>query len=63
MNDWQRGDRVVLVHTTDTLTKLQPGDTGTVTVTDSLGTVGVRWDNGSRLGIIEAEGDIIRKEI
>jgi hypothetical protein len=63
MDNWQRGDRVVLVHTTDTITKLQPGDTGTVTVVDSLGTVGVRWDNGSRLGICEDAGDVIRKEI
>jgi len=63
MNDWQRGDRVVLVHTTDTLTKLQPGDTGTVTAVDGLMTVHVRWDNGSNLGMCPAMGDIIRKEI
>jgi hypothetical protein len=57
---WQRGDRVALVYTSDEHTKLQPGDLGTVTVVDDLGTVGVRWDNGSRLGIAEDLGDVIR---
>jgi hypothetical protein len=31
-------------------TKLKPGDQGTVTCVDSIGTVFVDWDNGSSLG-------------
>ena len=57
---WQQGNRVALVYTSDEHTNLKPGDTGTVTVVDSMGTVGVRWDNGSRLGIAEDLGDVIR---
>lgn len=59
---WQRGDRVVLVHTSDMHTNLKPGDAGTVTFTDGLGTIGVKWDSGSRLGICEDAGDVIRPE-
>jgi Domain of unknown function (DUF4314) len=57
---WHYGDRVELVATTDEFTALVPGDRGTVTRTDSLGTIHVRWDSGSRLGIIEEAGDVIR---
>ncbi len=45
-------DRVRLIRTSDTHTNLQPGAEGTVVLVDSLGTVHVRWDNGSRLGLI-----------
>ena len=40
-------------------TKLKPGDQGTVTYVDALGTVFVDWDNGSSLGLIHGE-DVFR---
>ncbi|MFN2556737.1 MAG: DUF4314 domain-containing protein [Nitriliruptorales bacterium] len=35
----------------DPYTHLRPGDPGTVTVVDHLGTVHVAWDSGSTLGM------------
>ncbi len=55
MNDLQPnnvGDRIVLMHTTDPNTELQPGAVGTVTHTDDAGTVHVAWDTGATLGLI-----------
>lgn len=36
----------------DPYTMLQPGDVGTVTLVDSVGTLHVQWDKGSTLGLI-----------
>lgn len=47
-----RGDRIRLVSTSDPHTRLVPGDLGTVTSVDGLGTVHVRWDSGSALGLV-----------
>ena len=44
------GSRVELVSMTDTYTDLKPGDRGTVTAVDSIGTVHIQWDCGSTLG-------------
>ena len=52
MTTAKRGDRVRLIHCTDTYTKIQSGAEGTVALIDSLGTVHVRWDNGISLGLI-----------
>lgn len=46
------GDRVELLDCSDPYTKLEPGDEGTVSLIDSLGTVHVDWDSGSNLGLI-----------
>lgn len=46
------GDRVELVSTDDEFTRLRPGEQGTVTFVDSLGTVHVQWDSGSSLGLV-----------
>lgn len=46
------GDTVRLIHTTDPYTNLKFGDTGTVTFIDDAGTVFVKWDTGSNLGLI-----------
>jgi Domain of unknown function (DUF4314) len=51
------GRRVRLVRCNDPHTKLQPGTLGTVTCVDDLGTVHVRWDSGSTLGLCEDDGD------
>lgn len=49
------GDRVELVSTSDTFTRLQPGVQGTVSFIDDVGTVHVDWDNGAHLGLIPGE--------
>lgn len=51
------GDRVELVRCTDEYTKLKPGELGTVTFIDSMGTVMVNWDSGAKLGLIREAGD------
>lgn len=54
----KRGQRIKLVSTSDPYTRLQPGDTGTVTrVSTVTGTVHVKWDSGSTLGLIEDEDE------
>ena len=54
------GCRVELISMDDPYSKLKPGDRGTVDVVDDTGTVFVRWDNGSGLGIVYGV-DRIRK--
>lgn len=49
------GKRVELIYTSDEYTDLSPGTQGTVVFIDSLGTVMVNWDNGSKLGLIPGE--------
>ena len=53
----RKGDRIKLMHTNDPYTKLERGELGTVTSIDSLGTVHVKWDSGSTLGLIPDAGD------
>ena len=50
------GDRIELVYTNDEITRLQPGDKGTVTKIegepgDRL--IWVTWDNGETLALLE----------
>ena len=57
------GTRVELVHMDDPFnTKLTPGCRGTVRIVDDVGTIHVRWDCGSGLGIVYGE-DICRKVV
>lgn len=51
------GRRIRLVSTNDPWTKLRSGDEGVVVYVDPTGTVGVRWDSGSGLGLVEEAGD------
>ena len=44
--------RVKLINTDDEYTRLKPGDEGTISFVTADGTVHVRWDNGSKLGLI-----------
>jgi hypothetical protein len=46
------GTRVELVNMNDPYSKLKPGDIGTVTFVDDIGTIHVNWDCGSTLGIV-----------
>ncbi|WP_395111399.1 DUF4314 domain-containing protein [Actinomadura sp. SCN-SB] len=52
-----RGRRIRLLFTSDPHTRLQPGALGTVTGVDSLGTILVAWDEGSRLGLLPDEDE------
>lgn len=54
------GTRVELIYMDDPYSKLKPGDQGTVSFVDDIGTVHINWDCGSSLGV--AYGiDVIRK--
>lgn len=50
------GDRVQLVYMNDSLTKLRPGDMGTVVDIDTQGDeeilIWVDWDNGEHLALL-----------
>ena len=53
--DFPAGSRVELVHMDDPYSKLMPGSTGTVQSVDDAGTIHVRWDCGSGLGVVYGE--------
>ncbi len=53
-----KGARVELVSMNDPYTKLKPGDLGTVDFVDDTGTVFVKWDSGSHLGVVFGEDEI-----
>ncbi len=57
---FRKGDRVELIRCGDPYTRLIPGTLGTVQLVDDLGTVHVKWDDGSMLGMIRAVGDQMR---
>ena len=58
--EYPEGTRVELVRMNDDYTKLRPGDKGTVRYVDDAGTIFVRWDCGSGLGVAYGE-DSCRK--
>lgn len=57
----QRGQRIALVRCNDPYTRLEPGEMGTVTSVDSMGTIHVKWDSGSTLGLCPDDGDAYRE--
>ena len=58
--EYPAGTRVELVRMEDEYSRLKPGDKGTVTGVDDIGTIHVNWDCGSGLGIAYGE-DSCRK--
>ena len=58
----RKGDRIELNHTADQYTDLKAGDQGTVTMIDALGTVQVKWDSGSTLGMVPGEDSFTIRE-
>ena len=54
MSRFDIGQRVQFISSSDPdpYTELMPGDIGTVTFIDDLGTVSVKWDSGKILGVI-----------
>jgi hypothetical protein len=64
MSEYRQGDRVELVHTSDTYTRLRPGCRGTVQRLDRVDgrrILAVRWDSGSRLALLIDEGDEVKR--
>ena len=58
---YPEGTRIALVHMgDDPYSRLVPGDRGTVRYVDDAGTIHVRWDCGSGLGLAYGE-DTCRK--
>ena len=57
---YPKGTRVELISMNDPFSKLKPGDRGTVSMVDDIGTVFVNWDCGSGLGVAYGK-DHIRK--
>jgi hypothetical protein len=49
------GKRVRLISTSDQYTHLTTGELGYVRFVDDMGTVMVKWDSGSVLGMVEGE--------
>lgn len=58
--DYPEGTRISLISMDDPYSKLVSGDRGTVQSVDDAGTVHVKWDNGSGLGLAYGE-DSYRK--
>lgn len=46
------GTKVKLVFTNDEYTRLKPGSVGVVNFIDDMGTLFVKWEDGSNLGLI-----------
>ncbi|MFG2022273.1 DUF4314 domain-containing protein [Streptomyces sp. NPDC048825] len=58
---YKQGDRIALVHTTDSHTELKPGDEGAVRRFDAgLSILYVDWDSGSTLSMLLDDGDEVR---
>ena len=64
-NEHLVGERVRLISCSDPYTLLTAGEEGTVDFVDDWGTVFVKWDCGSSLGLVQEAGDrfeVIRSE-
>jgi hypothetical protein len=53
--DYPAGTRVKLMHMDDPYSRLEPGDEGSVIGVDDIGTIHVKWDSGSTLGVVFGE--------
>ena len=49
------GTRIELLSTMDDMHPIRKGTQGTVKVVDDIGTIHMKWDNGSGLGLIPGE--------
>ena len=58
--EYPAGTRVELIRMEDEYSRLRPGDKGTVTGVDDIGTIHVSWDCGSSLGVAYGE-DLCKK--
>lgn len=53
--DYPEGTRVKLIRMDDPYSRLEPGEEGNVIGVDDIGTIHVKWDNGSTLGVVFGE--------
>lgn len=60
--EYPGGTRIRLIGTSDRYTNLRAGEAGTVQFVDSVGTVHVLWDSGSRLGMIVGEDRFYKEQ-
>jgi len=58
--EFPQGSRVELIRMDDPYAALKPGDQGTVSFVDDIGTVHIKWDSGSSLGAAYGR-DVIRR--
>jgi len=54
-SEYPAGTRIKLIQMNDPYSKLTLGDKGTVDHVDDIGTIHVKWDSGSGLGLIYGE--------
>jgi hypothetical protein len=62
----EKGDRVELIAVPGDsdycrLFRLRAGQAGEIELTDSQGTIHVRWDSGQRVGILGTDRALLRK--
>ena len=57
---YKPGTKVKLIHMNDPYAHIPKGTTGEVLHVDSLGTVHVKWSNGSTLGIVFNEDSCVK---
>ena len=50
--DYPEGTRVKLIRMDDPYLRLEPSEEGNVIGVDDIGTIHVKWDNGSTLGVV-----------
>lgn len=55
---YSKGTRVKLISLEDPYSRLPEGTKGTVDAVDDIGTIHVRWDNGSGLGVAPGVDEI-----
>lgn len=53
--NYPEGTRVKLIRMDDPYSRLEPGEEGNVIGVDDIGTIHVKWDNGSTLGVVFGE--------
>ena len=58
--EYPKDTRLVLISMDDPYSKLVSGDKGSVNYVDSAGTIHMKWDRGSRLGLVYGV-DVFRK--
>ena len=56
---YPEGTRIELIRMDDPYSGLRPGDRGTVQYVDDAGTVHMKWDKGSGLGLIPGIDDFL----
>lgn len=58
-NYYKKGTRVMLIRMDDKQAP-PPGTCGVVEFVDDIGTIHVRWDNGSSLGVVRNEDTVTK---